>query len=132
MTRAKAGVGVTVAGVAVALAVTGVGAATAEQRAHASATTDRLKADPSGALKFTRSRLAATPGSVTIIMKNPSSTQSQHGIAIAVKGPDKRGRIVNAGGTSRVTARLKAGTYAFYCPVPGHRAAGMKGRLVVK
>ena len=132
MTRAKVGVGVAVAGVAAALAVTGVGAATAGVRAHASATTARLKADPSGALKFTKSRLSAAHGSVTIVMGNPSSTRSQHGIAIAVKGPDKRGKIVNAGGTSRVTAKLKAGTYTYYCPVPGHRAAGMKGRLVVK
>jgi plastocyanin len=131
MTRAKAGIGLTAAGVAVALAVTGAGAATAGQRAHASATTDRLRADPSGDLKFTKRRLTAAPGSVTIVMTNPSSTMSQHGIAVAVKGADKKGKIVDAGEKSRVTVRLKAGTYTFYCPVPGHRAAGMKGRLVV-
>jgi uncharacterized cupredoxin-like copper-binding protein len=27
---------------------------------------------------------------------------------------------------------LKAGTYTFYCQVPGHRAAGMSGTLTVK
>jgi uncharacterized cupredoxin-like copper-binding protein len=28
--------------------------------------------------------------------------------------------------------KLKKGRYTFYCPVPGHREAGMKGKLVVK
>ena len=36
------------------------------------------------------------------------------------------------GGTSTIDiANLKAGTYTFYCSVPGHEAAGMKGTLTV-
>jgi len=31
-----------------------------------------------------------------------------------------------------VTVTLKPGTYQFYCPVPGHKAAGMKGTLTVQ
>ena len=31
-----------------------------------------------------------------------------------------------------VTVTLKKGTYEFYCPVSGHKAAGMKGRIVVR
>ena len=31
-----------------------------------------------------------------------------------------------------LTATLKAGTYAFYCSVPGHRQAGMVGTLKVQ
>jgi len=31
-----------------------------------------------------------------------------------------------------LTLDLKAGTYTFYCSVPGHRQAGMHGTLVVK
>jgi uncharacterized cupredoxin-like copper-binding protein len=27
---------------------------------------------------------------------------------------------------------LKPGTYEFYCPVPGHEQAGMKGTLTVQ
>jgi plastocyanin len=131
MTRGKAGLGATVAGVLVALAVTGAGAATAGQRAHASASTVGLKADPSGQLKFNKRRLTAPAGRITIVMTDPSSSMIQHGIAVAVKGPDKKGKIVNPGNKSRLTVTLKAGTYTFYCPVPGHRAAGMKGRLVV-
>ena len=35
------------------------------------------------------------------------------------------------GGTSKVTADLKPGKYEFYCSVPGHEQAGMKGTLTV-
>ena len=42
------------------------------------------------------------------------------------------GAIVTNGGTSTVTATLKAGTYEFYCSVDGHEAAGMKGTLTIK
>jgi uncharacterized cupredoxin-like copper-binding protein len=31
-----------------------------------------------------------------------------------------------------VTVDLKPGTYEYYCPVDGHKAAGMKGTLTVK
>ena len=30
-----------------------------------------------------------------------------------------------------MTVTLKKGTYTFYCPVDGHEAAGMKGKLIV-
>jgi uncharacterized cupredoxin-like copper-binding protein len=30
-----------------------------------------------------------------------------------------------------VSLTLKPGTYTFYCPVAGHRAAGMEGTLEV-
>jgi uncharacterized cupredoxin-like copper-binding protein len=90
----------------------------------------KVDADPSGALKFTKSSLSAKAGSVTITMDNPSDVP--HGVAIDGNGVDKDGQVVNKGGTSTVTADLKPGTYSFYCPVPGHREAGMEGKLTVK
>jgi plastocyanin len=36
-----------------------------------------------------------------------------------------------AGGTSPGKVKLDPGTYTYYCDLPGHRAAGMEGKLVV-
>jgi plastocyanin len=90
----------------------------------------QLAADPSGQLKFDKSTLSAKSGNVTITMDNPSSVP--HGVAVEGNGVDKDGQVVNKGGKSTVTASLKPGKYTFYCPVPGHRQAGMEGTLTVK
>jgi plastocyanin len=89
-----------------------------------------LSADSSGQLKFDKSTLSAKAGNVTITMDNPSPVQ--HAIGVAGNGVDKDGSPVGMGGKSTVTVALKPGTYQFYCPVDGHRAAGMKGTLTVK
>jgi uncharacterized cupredoxin-like copper-binding protein len=60
-----------------------------------------------------------------------NSASFRHGVAIEGNGVDKDGQIVGQGGTSTVTVKLKPGTYTFYCPVPGHRQAGMQGTLSV-
>ena len=66
-------------------------------------------------------------------MTNPGSSGQQHGIAVKGHGLDKDGKIVNPGKKSTVTVTLKKGkTYTFYCPVPGHEALGMKGKITVK
>jgi uncharacterized cupredoxin-like copper-binding protein len=87
-------------------------------------------ADPSGALKFTKTTLSAKAGKVTLEMKNPSPVQ--HGIGVKGNGVQQAGNPVGQGGVSTVTANLKAGKYEFYCPVDGHEQAGMKGTLTVK
>jgi uncharacterized cupredoxin-like copper-binding protein len=91
----------------------------------------KLSADPNGDLKFNTRKLTVKHGVVALVMKNPTSSGQQHGIAIAGKH-GKSGKIVNPGGTSKVKLTLKPGKYTFYCPVPGHRAAGMRGTLTVK
>lgn len=93
------------------------------------ASTVPISADPSGALAFTKSAATAKAGTVTLAMSNPASLQ--HGIAIEGNGVSKIGPIVSQGATSKVTVTLKPGTYTFYCPVPGHRQAGMQGTLTV-
>jgi uncharacterized cupredoxin-like copper-binding protein len=90
----------------------------------------KLAADPSGQLKFDKTKLSSKAGKVTIDMDNPSSVP--HAIAVEGNGVDKDGKTVNKGGVSTISVDLKAGTYTFYCPVPGHEAAGMKGTLTVK
>jgi uncharacterized cupredoxin-like copper-binding protein len=92
------------------------------------AKTYRLSASKSK-LAFNVKTIRASKGSVTLSMANPSSLP--HGIAIKGQGKNVKGKTVNKGGTSRVTVTLKPGTYTFYCPVDGHAAAGMKGKLIV-
>jgi len=36
------------------------------------------------------------------------------------------------GGSKTLKLTLKAGTYKFFCSIPGHRAAGMEGTLTVQ
>jgi plastocyanin len=99
--------------------------------AAAATTTKSLSANPQGLLKYNVTSLTAKPGKVTLVMKNPS--QLPHDVAIKGKGiKPAKGKVVTQGGTSRATATLKAGTYTFYCSVPGHEQAGMKGTLKVK
>jgi plastocyanin len=93
----------------------------------------RLNAVESGGkLSFSKSRLTARAGRVTIVMRNPRSNRFPHAIEVEGRGVERAGRVVRAGGTSRVTVRVRRGTYEFYCPVDGHRQAGMEGRLTVR
>ncbi len=89
-----------------------------------------IDADPTGQLKFLASSATATPGTVTMRMKNASSTP--HDIAITGNGVNKIGPVVTNGGVSSFSVALKPGKYTFYCSVPGHRAAGMVGTMTVK
>jgi uncharacterized cupredoxin-like copper-binding protein len=111
----------------VALALVVALAGSASGVVHAAKATRNVSADPDGDLAFTKKRLTAPRGRITLKMKNPSSSGLPHGIAIK----KKKGAEVDPGGTSTVTIRLTPGTYTYYCPVAGHRAAGMKGRLTV-
>jgi uncharacterized cupredoxin-like copper-binding protein len=103
----------------------------AKKKPAAAATTKlTLAADSSGQLKFDKSSLSAKAGTVTITLDNPSPLQ--HAIGVSGNGVDKDGKPVGMGGKSTVTVKLKAGKYMFYCPVDGHRQAGMQGTLTVK
>jgi plastocyanin len=88
-----------------------------------------ISADPGGASKFDKSSLTAKAGKVTIVMDNPSSLP--HAVEIEGNGVEEEGDTVGKGGVSKATATVKAGTYEYYCPVDGHKAAGMEGELTV-
>jgi uncharacterized cupredoxin-like copper-binding protein len=132
MTRSTTGAWATVAGVAAALAVTGAGVASAGGEAHAAKATEHLKANPNGELKFNKKKLSAPEGKVTIVMKNPSTSMTKHGIGVEGKGVDKDGKVVKPGKSSSITVTLKPGKYEYYCPVHDHKLAGMTGTLTVK
>jgi plastocyanin len=72
----------------------------------------------------------ANAGQITIESKNPQSTG--HDIAITGNGVNAGGKVVSNGGVSTFSTNLQPGTYTFYCTVPGHREAGMQGKLTVK
>jgi plastocyanin len=86
-----------------------------------------VDADPTGQLAFVTDAATGSPGQITVKMTNKSGTP--HDIVIDGKG---KGQIVQNGATSQFQADFTAGTYTFYCSVPGHRQAGMQGKLTVK
>ncbi len=88
----------------------------------------KLTADPGGALKFNTTTLSAKAGKVTVTMDNAS--QTPHALEIEGNGVEKKTNTVT-GGSAKVTVDVKPGKYEFYCPVDGHKAAGMKGTLTV-
>ena len=89
----------------------------------------KIAADPGGALKFDKSSLTAKAGKVTIVMDNPSDLP--HAVEIEGHGVEVEGDTVMKGGVSKASADVKPGKYEFYCPVDGHKAAGMEGTLTV-
>jgi plastocyanin len=92
-----------------------------------------IKAVESNGLSFDPKTLKAKAGTVTITMDNPSGDSQPH--AVSVEGPGgvaASGQIAQPGSTSEVSLKLKPGKYTFFCPVDGHRAAGMEGTLTVQ
>jgi plastocyanin len=89
-----------------------------------------LEANHEGQLSFDKTALSAKAGKVTIAFTNMSPLA--HNLTVEATG----GKIVGAtptfqGATKTLTLTLKAGTYKFFCSVPGHRQAGMEGTLTV-
>ena len=79
---------------------------------------------------FQYTKASGTAGQVTLTMPNKSPLV--HDISLKGAGVNQKGKQVPQGGTSTVSAVLKPGTYTFYCSVPGHEQAGMKGTLTIK
>jgi plastocyanin len=125
--RRRAAVAVLLAGAVLvaALAVAGPGSAKGGQKRT-------LRADANGALEFNKKTVNAKPGKATFTVVNPSGSGQQHALEVEGKGSEKKTATIGPGKKASVTIKLKAGNYTFYCPVDGHRAAGMKGKVVVK
>ena len=64
----------------------------------------------------------------TVTLDNPSPVA--HDIEIEGNGVEEASELVTDG-TASVTADLERGEYTYYCTVPGHEDAGMKGVLTV-
>jgi plastocyanin len=93
-----------------------------------------IAADPTGQLSYVTKEATATAGSVTIDMPNMSGVT--HNLAVqegtGASGPVLGATKIITKGVATVTVKLKPGTYTFFCQVPGHRQAGMEGKLTVK
>jgi uncharacterized cupredoxin-like copper-binding protein len=92
-----------------------------------SSNTVEIPTDSTGQLAFQVKNAEAKAGKVTLESQNDASVP--HNIALE-DGPE--GATVQGGKVSKITADLKPGKHTFYCSVPGHEQAGMKGTLTVK
>lgn len=88
------------------------------------------EADREGQLRYTTKNLSAKAGKITIDFKNMSPLM--HNMTIAQGTTVLAATPTFQGATKTLTLNLKPGTYVFYCSVPGHRQAGMEGKLTVQ
>jgi plastocyanin len=93
--------------------------------------TIKISADPSGKLAFQQKSVTAKAGKNKIEFDNPAPIP--HDVKIEEDGKEKGGTELVTNGTAEATVQLDAGEpYVFFCSVPGHRQAGMEGKLTVK
>jgi plastocyanin len=96
-----------------------------------SSSTLKFEADPNGELAYTSTSETAKAGNVTVEFKNPQALT--HDVAIEDSSRKEVGATeLIADGSDTTTVDLKPGTYIYFCTVPGHREAGMEGKLTVK
>jgi len=95
----------------------------------AASTSLTLAANPEGQLSYNTKQLSAKAGKVTITMTNMAP--EEHNVTVAQGSTVLGATPTFQGGSKTLTLNLKAGTYTFYCSVPGHRQGGMEGTLTV-
>jgi plastocyanin len=115
-----------------ALAFAGLGACSSGGGAKCPAKID-IKIVTGGAItvcgsevKFDVNTIKAQPGPLKITLRNGGTsyhTLKVEGTSLELKA--------NPGKSDTGTVTLAKGTYDFECTVPGHAAAGMKGKIVV-
>jgi plastocyanin len=95
-----------------------------------------VEASPNGELRYNEKELRTKAGTITFIFTNHSPIE--HNLTIARPGlpSSAAGAVLGAtptfkGGSRELTLKLAPGTYVYYCSVPGHREAGMEGKLKV-
>ena len=96
----------------------------------ATGTTFSIAADPTGQLRYDKSRAAVQSGRVTVDFTNDSDIQ--HNVTIS-EGSKTLGATKTIVGTkTSVSISLAPGEYVYFCSIPGHRQAGMQGVLTVE
>lgn len=87
----------------------------------------------SGNLFYKPNKLTAPAGIVTIDLTNSES--GSHTLVLSGPGgrvPSFKLSVTGQGDSDAKKVALSPGTYEFWCTIPGHRAAGMDGHIVVK
>ncbi len=64
----------------------------------------------------------------TITVTNAGTTVHD----LTFEGIDVKSGYLNPGESVTLSVNLPAGSYTFYCTIPGHRPAGMVGALIVE
>jgi uncharacterized cupredoxin-like copper-binding protein len=82
----------------------------------------------SGNVFFKPTKLTSAAGIVKISLKNIES--GTHDLVIR-DVPGFELEVSGEGSTASGKVELKAKTYEFYCTIPGHEEAGMKGTITV-
>jgi len=84
---------------------------------------------PVSGLKYDQKVVHAHAGKIKIVFLNRSPLKHNVNVEIGEKEFGKSATITK--GTTTFFVTLKPGKYNFYCSVPGHEDAGMKGTLIV-
>lgn len=77
--------------------------------------------------EFSPSSLTAAAGSVTVHLENQGAIEHD----FTIEGMDEISVHADPGQSASYDYELDAGTYTFYCSIPGHRETGMEGTLEV-
>lgn len=113
--------GITLAlGVALAALVVAAPVGARSSAASATAVTVTMKE-----FKFTLSKSKVPHGVVTFKLVNKGKLPHDFKIA------GKKSKLIQPGKSGKLVVTLKEGKLAYTCTVPGHAAAGMKGKLTV-
>jgi uncharacterized cupredoxin-like copper-binding protein len=106
----------------VALAALAVAAPIAARPSAATATTVTVTMKE---FKFILTKTTVPHGTITF--KLVDKGKLAHDFRIA----GKTSKLIHPGKTGKFVVTLKKGKYVYNCPIPGHTAAGMKGKLTV-
>ncbi|MDX6662818.1 MAG: hypothetical protein QOG09_920 [Solirubrobacterales bacterium] len=85
---------------------------------------------PGTTLAYTQKQVSTKAGADTLVLNNPQVIEHDVTIAQGATVVGKTALTTKNRATAQIT--LKPGSYDFYCSVPGHREAGMQGKLTVK
>ena len=84
---------------------------------------------PVSGLRYDQKVVHAHAGRIKIIFLNRSAMK--HNVNVELGETELGHSATIAHGTTTFFVTLKAGSYNYYCSVPGHEAAGMHGTLIV-